>query len=170
MPSHMPFSEIAHSVPVKWKMSVFISAVVTAAGLLCIKPLAGLLCSQEAVSPLVMEYTGVTLAGALPRILIYIPFWYLRLDHAYPKKNCSFCRTARGSPTDRTAPMLGVYSGEHDNKSACLLLARQVKSGIPYCVLFSIMILVVTFPNPITSIIHAVCRFLPSSLRYQKGM
>jgi uncharacterized membrane protein YoaK (UPF0700 family) len=38
--------------------------------------------------------------------------------------------------------MLGIYSGEHDNKSACLLLARQVKSGIPYCVLFSIMILV----------------------------
>ncbi|MCI9493990.1 MAG: hypothetical protein HFH42_13015, partial [Lachnospiraceae bacterium] len=67
-----------------YKMSVFwcvlISAVITASGLLCIKPLAGLLCSQEAVSPLVMEYVGVTLAGTLPKILIYVPFWYLRLD------------------------------------------------------------------------------------------
>ncbi len=67
-----------------YKMSVFwcalISAVVTAAGLLCLKPLTGLLCSEEAVAPLVMEYAGVTLVGTLPKILIYIPFWYLRLD------------------------------------------------------------------------------------------
>ena len=67
-----------------YKMSVFwcvfISAVVTAAGLLCIKPLTALLCFEEAVSPLVMEYVRVTLAGTLPKILIYIPFWYLRLD------------------------------------------------------------------------------------------
>ena len=67
-----------------YKMSVFwcvfISAVVTAAGLLCIKPLIGLLCFEEAVSPLVMEYVGVTLAGTLPKVLIYIPFWYLTLS------------------------------------------------------------------------------------------
>ena len=37
--------------------------------------------------------------------------------------------------------MLGIYSGEHDNESACLLLARQVKSGVFYCLLFSIVIL-----------------------------
>ncbi|MCI8300002.1 MAG: hypothetical protein HFI69_06590 [Lachnospiraceae bacterium] len=241
-----------------YKMSVFwcvfISAVVTAAGLLCIKPLAGLLCSQEAVSPLVMEYTGVTLAGALPRILIYIPFWYLRLDGrnrqvtwmmlvmgagnvmldvlflyvfdmgvsgaafasvmatavscllgfvwlcdkkssfslgmrvncrdvsfvciakagspsalnnlfqtlrvmvvnilllqnggsglvaAFTAVNCigAFEESVTGGVPQAASAMLGVYSGEHDNKSACLLLTRQVRSGVPYCLLFSIVIL-----------------------------
>ena len=242
-----------------YKMSVFwcalISAVVTAAGLLCLKPLTGLLCSEEAVAPLVMEYAGVTLAGTLPKILIYIPFWYLRLDGRNRQtawmmlvmglgnvmldvlflyvfdmgvfgaalasvvatavscllgfvwlcdkksgfslgmsiscKDISFLRIAKaGSPSalnnlfqtlrvmtvnmlllqnggsglvaaftavncvgafeesvtggvpQAASAMLGIYSGEHDNKSACLLLARQVKRGIPYCVLFSIMILV----------------------------
>ena len=62
-----------------YKMSIFwcvlLAAVITAAGLACLKPLAGLLCSEEAVSLLVMEYVGGTIAGALPKILIYIPFW-----------------------------------------------------------------------------------------------
>lgn len=26
------------------------------------------------------DYTAVTLAGALPKILIYVPFWFLRMD------------------------------------------------------------------------------------------
>ncbi|MCI8873025.1 MAG: hypothetical protein HFH51_09265 [Lachnospiraceae bacterium] len=234
---------------------VFISAVVTAAGLLCIKPLIGLLCFEEAVSPLVMEYVGVTLAGTLPKVLIYIPFWYLRLDGRNSQvtwmmlvmgagniildvlflyvfdmgvfgaalasvvatalscllgflwlcdkkssfslgmsvicKDISFLYIAKaGSPSalnnlfqtlrvmvvntlllqhggsglvaaftavncisafeesvtsgvpQAASAMLGIYSGEHDNKSACLLLARQVKSGIPYCLLFSAVILV----------------------------
>lgn len=242
-----------------YKMSVFwcvlISAVITAAGLLCIKPLAGLLCSEEAVSPLVMEYVSVTLAGALPKIFIYIPFWYLRLDgrnrqvtwmmlvmgvgnvlldlvflyvfdlgvfgaglasvvatafscllgflwlcdkkSSFPLGICvickgiSFVRIARaGSPSalnnlfqtlrvmvvntlllqsggsglvaaftavncisafeesvtsgvpQAASAMLGIYSGEHDNKSARLLLERQIRSGIPYCLLFSAVILV----------------------------
>ena len=241
-----------------YKMSVFwcvlISAVITAAGLLCIKPLAGLLCSQEEVSPLVMEYVGVTLAGTLPKILIYVPFWYLRLDgrnrqvtwmmlvmgvgnvlldllflyvfdmgvfgaalasvaatalscllgfvwlcgkkSSFPLGMCvackgiSFVRIAKaGSPSasnnlfqtlrvmvvnilllqsggselvaaftavncisafeesvtggvpQAASAMLGIYSGEHDNQSARLLLARQIKSGIPYCLLFSAAIL-----------------------------
>ncbi len=241
-----------------YKMSVFwcvlISAVITASGLLCIKPLAGLLCSQEAVSPLVMEYVGVTLAGTLPKILIYVPFWYLRLDgrnrqvtwmmlimgvgnvlldllflyvfdmgvfgaalasvvatalscllgflwlcgkkSGFPLGMCvackgiSFVRIAKaGSPSasnnlfqalrvmgvntlllqsggsglvaaftavncisafeesvtggvpQAASAMLGIYSGEHDNQSARLLLARQIKSGIPYCLLFSVGIL-----------------------------
>lgn len=241
-----------------YKMSVFwcvlISVVVTTAGLLCIKPLADLLCFEEAISPLVIEYAGVTLVGTLPKILIYIPFWYLRLDgrnrqvtwmmfvmgagnvmldvlflyvfdmgvfgaalasviatalscmlgfvwlcdkkSSFPLgmrvscKDISFLRIAKaGSPSalnnlfqtlrvmvvntlllqsggsglvaaftavncisafeesvtggvpQAASAMLGIYSGEYDNKSACLLLARQVKSGIPYCLLFSIMIL-----------------------------
>lgn len=234
---------------------VFLSVLVTAAGLVCIKPLTGFLCFEETVSPLVMEYVGVTLAGTLPKILIYIPFWYLRLDgrnsqvtwmmlvmgagnilldvvflyvfdmgvfgaalasvvataisclmgfvwlcdkkssfsfgmRAYCKDSSFLLIAKAGSPSalnnlfqtlrvmvvnmlllqnggsglvaaftavncisafeesvtggvpQAASAMLGVYSGEHDNKSACLLLTRQVKSGIPYCLLFSIVILV----------------------------
>lgn len=67
-----------------YRMSIFwctaISVIITIFGLLFLKPLSLLLCSDADVIPLVMEYSGVTLAGALPKILIYIPFWFLRLD------------------------------------------------------------------------------------------
>lgn len=234
---------------------IFFSAVITAAGLLCIKPLARALCSETEVLPLVMEYAGVTLAGTLPKILIYIPFWYLRLDgrnrqvtwmmlvmgvgnvlldllflyvfdmgvlgaalasvaatalscllgfiwlcdkkSSFSFGMCAICRdisfmsiARAGSPSalnnllqtlrvmavntlllqrggsglvaaftavncisafeesvtggvpQAASAMLGIYSGEHDNKSARLLMARQVRSGIPYCLLFSVVILV----------------------------
>lgn len=240
-----------------YKMSVFwcilVSAVIAMTGLLCIKPLAGVLCSETAVLPLVVEYAGVTFAGTLPKILIYIPFWYLRLDgrnrqvtwmmlvmgvgnvlldllflyvfdmgvfgaalasvaatalscllgfiwlcdkkSSFPFGMCVICRdisfmpiAKAGSPSalnnlfqtlrvmavntlllqsggsglvaaftavncisafeesvtggvpQAASAMLGIYSGEHDNKSARLLMARQVKSGIPYCLLFSVVI------------------------------
>ena len=67
-----------------YRMSIFwctaVSVIITIFGLLFLKPLSNLLCSDVDVMPLVMEYSGVTLAGALPKILIYIPFWFLRLD------------------------------------------------------------------------------------------
>jgi Na+-driven multidrug efflux pump len=67
-----------------YRRSIFwctaVSVIITIFGLLFLKPLSNLLCSDVDVMPLVMEYSGVTLAGALPKILIYIPFWFLRLD------------------------------------------------------------------------------------------
>lgn len=61
--------------------SLFIaSAVFTVVGLLFRKGLVGFLCSDEAVRPYVMEYVVITLIGAIPKIMAYIPFWYLRLD------------------------------------------------------------------------------------------
>ncbi len=241
-----------------YKMSIFwcvlLAAVITAAGLACLKPLAGLLCSEESVSLLVMEYVGVTIAGALPKILIYIPFWYLRLDGrnrqvtwmmlvmgmgnvlldllflytfdmgvfgaalasvaatavscllgfvwlcdkkssfslgvcivckgvsvlqiakagspsamnnlfqtlrviavntlllwsggsglvaAFTVVNCisAFEESVTGGVPQAAAAMLGIYSGEHDNKSVRMLIKRQIKSGVPYCMLFSAVIL-----------------------------
>lgn len=59
---------------------VLVSAVMTAAGLLFLGPLSRFLCADPSVAALTAEYTGITLAGALPKILIYIPFWFLRLD------------------------------------------------------------------------------------------
>ncbi len=67
-----------------YQMSIFwctaISIFITVSGLVFLRPLSLFLCSDETVMPLVMEYSGVTIAGALPKILIYIPFWFLRLD------------------------------------------------------------------------------------------
>lgn len=241
-----------------YQMSVFWcalgSVVITAAGLFGIKPLTAFLCPKGEASYLVMEYTGVTLAGALPKILIYIPFWYLRLDGrnrevtwmmlvmgagnvfldilflyafdmgvagaalasvvataascllgffwlcdkkssfqiglcvsvkevafldilqagspsamnnlfqtlrvmavnallleyggselvaAFTALNCisAFAESVTGGVPQAASAMLGIYSGEHDNQSALMLLKRQVKSGMPCCLLFSAVIL-----------------------------
>ncbi|MDE5769878.1 MAG: hypothetical protein K2H82_10890 [Oscillospiraceae bacterium] len=67
-----------------YRTSIFwctaVSVFITILGLIFLKPLSVFLCSDENVTALVAEYTGVTIAGALPKILIYIPFWFLRLD------------------------------------------------------------------------------------------
>lgn len=67
-----------------YRASVFwctaVSAAVTIIGLVLLQPLSLFLCPDENVAPLVTEYCGATIAGALPKILIYIPFWFLRLD------------------------------------------------------------------------------------------
>ena len=60
--------------------SVLVSAVVTLLGLALRGPLVSFLCADEAVRDYVMQYAVITLIGALPKIVIYIPFWYLRLD------------------------------------------------------------------------------------------
>lgn len=60
--------------------SVAASLVITAIGLLLREPLVSFLCANEGPRPYVMQYVVITLIGALPKIVIYIPFWYLRLD------------------------------------------------------------------------------------------
>jgi Na+-driven multidrug efflux pump len=61
-------------------VSVLASAFVTALALLFRQPLVSFLCADEAARGYVMQYVVITVIGALPKILIYIPFWYLRLD------------------------------------------------------------------------------------------
>lgn len=67
-----------------YKMAFFwcaaVSVILTAAGLLFLPPLFGFLCPDGAVAAFAAEYAAVTIAGALPKILIYVPFWFLRLD------------------------------------------------------------------------------------------
>jgi len=60
--------------------ALFVSVLITVSGLACKDAVAGFLCSDESIRPYVMEYVVITLIGAAPRIMIYIPFWYLRLD------------------------------------------------------------------------------------------
>ena len=61
--------------------TVLASLVITAIGLLLREPLVSFLCANnEGPRPYVMQYVVITLIGALPKIVIYIPFWYLRLD------------------------------------------------------------------------------------------
>ncbi len=61
-------------------VSVLASVIVTVVALLLREPLVSFLCSDEAARGYVMQYVVITLIGALPKILIYIPFWYLRLE------------------------------------------------------------------------------------------
>ena len=56
------------------------SIVITIFGLLLLDPITALLCRDVSIRPFVADYLMITLIGALPKIMIYIPFWYLRLD------------------------------------------------------------------------------------------
>lgn len=58
------------------------SLLVTALGLVFIHPLADLLSMGAApdIQAMTASYTAITLIGALPKLLIYVPFWYLRMD------------------------------------------------------------------------------------------
>lgn len=56
------------------------SAAAMLVGIFLTGPISGLLCSDDGIRPMVHDYTLVTLIGAAPKILIYIPFWFLRID------------------------------------------------------------------------------------------
>lgn len=56
------------------------SAVITLCGIPAAGRISAFLCKDPAVFPMVRDYTWITLAGAFPRILLYVPFWFLRLD------------------------------------------------------------------------------------------
>ena len=57
-----------------------VSLLVTALGLVLRGPIVAFLCADAAIAPYVDEYVTVTLIGALPKIMLYLPVWYLRLD------------------------------------------------------------------------------------------
>ena len=60
--------------------SVLVSVIVTLLALAFRGPLVSFLCSDASTREYVMQYVVITVIGALPKIVIYIPFWYLRLD------------------------------------------------------------------------------------------
>ena len=60
--------------------SLLVSAVITLLGLAFRGPLVSFLCADESTREYVTQYVVITMIGALPKIVIYIPFWYLRLD------------------------------------------------------------------------------------------
>lgn len=60
--------------------SFLASVIITVIGLVCRDALVAFLCSDMSIRPYVKEYVVITLLGALPKIMIYVPFWYLRLD------------------------------------------------------------------------------------------
>lgn len=241
-----------------YKMSIFwcivVSVGITVLGLVFLKPVSAFLCPDQSIMGAVMAYSSVTIAGALPKILIYIPFWFLRLDGrngqvtlmmlimgvgnvfldllflyglnlgvfgaalasvlstaaacvlgfirlcdkrssfpfgicvscegtpfkhiakagspsaannlfqtlrvsvvnalllrycgsemvaAFTAVNCiaAFEESVTGGVPQAASAMLGIYSGEHDNESARLLMTRQIKCGIPYSLIFSAVII-----------------------------
>lgn len=60
--------------------SLIASAVMAVAGIVLSDGIALFLCRDAGVLPMVRDYTIVTLVGAFPKIMIYVPFWFLRLD------------------------------------------------------------------------------------------
>lgn len=56
------------------------SVVITALGLAFRGPLVSFLCDDPSIREYMTQYLVITLIGTLPKIVIYIPFWYLRLD------------------------------------------------------------------------------------------
>ena len=59
---------------------ILFSVIMAAVGVFLSDFITARLCSDPDVYPLVRDYTQVTLIGAAPKILIYMPFWFLRLD------------------------------------------------------------------------------------------
>ena len=60
--------------------AVLASLIITALGLAFRGALVSFLCDDPSIRGYVTQYLVITLIGALPKIAIYIPFWYLRLD------------------------------------------------------------------------------------------
>ena len=60
--------------------SALASVLITVLALVFRRPLVSFLCASESAREYVMHYVVITVIGALPKIVIYIPFWYLRLD------------------------------------------------------------------------------------------
>ena len=61
-------------------VSILVSLAFTAVALALLRPLVTFLGADDATREYVTQYVMITLIGALPRILVYIPYWYLRLD------------------------------------------------------------------------------------------
>lgn len=60
--------------------SVLAALLITALALAFRGPLTAFLCADPSTRVYVAQYVEITVIGALPKIVIYIPFWYLRLD------------------------------------------------------------------------------------------
>lgn len=60
---------------------MLISGIIfTAVGLLVLTPLCLFMSGASGLFPLVQTYIGITIAGTLPKMLLYLPFYFLRLD------------------------------------------------------------------------------------------
>ena len=56
------------------------SVFLTIVGFIFLRPTVRFLCPDETLRPVVQVYAWTVIASVTPKILIYIPFWYLRLD------------------------------------------------------------------------------------------
>lgn len=61
-------------------LTFVVSLIVTILGFLFLHNIVAFLCSDRSIKPFVQDYTFIAIAGTLPKVMIYIPFWYLRLD------------------------------------------------------------------------------------------
>lgn len=61
-------------------LCLIVSLFIMAAALCFPDAITTVLCGDESLRPMVWSYARILLLGAMPKILLYIPFWYLRTD------------------------------------------------------------------------------------------
>ena len=61
-------------------MCIVFSVIMAIWGILFSDAITSFICTEPEIYTMVRDYTRVTLIGAAPKILIYMPFWFLRLD------------------------------------------------------------------------------------------
>lgn len=61
-------------------LSYIASVIITLLGVVFITPLTRFICASPDVIPYVHTYCLITIIGSIFKIMLYIPFWYLRLD------------------------------------------------------------------------------------------
>ena len=61
-------------------LCIVVSVLLTAIGFIFLKPITNFLCSDNSLKQMVYVYSWTSILSAFPKIMIYIPFWYLRLD------------------------------------------------------------------------------------------
>ncbi len=61
-------------------LCLIVSLFIMAAAFCFPDAITSILCSDESLRPMVWEYARILLLGAMPKIFLYVPFWYLRTD------------------------------------------------------------------------------------------
>jgi Na+-driven multidrug efflux pump len=61
-------------------LGIIVSVLLTFFGVLFLDPISKALCSDPEITPMIVEYAYITFLGTVSRVLLYIPFWYLRIE------------------------------------------------------------------------------------------
>lgn len=72
--------EAVHYYQIACTFCFFTSLVIVIAGMLPGNFIVTFLCKEKGLADMVAVYAKITLIGAVPKMMLYVPFWFLRLD------------------------------------------------------------------------------------------